>query len=198
MTRMTDDQQPELRWAPLPPKPHNRGRIWLIVGLVVAVLAIIGVLLFLFLPRAETPDPGASGTPSPSASPSDSATPTPTAEPTDPPVQTEAPPVVDPSVEAFRTQVAPRLGDAATGLDIVSGSSGQDAVSVVDQLQFDLQSLADTPAPSSISTQWDEGLSTYSQSLTDLRDALSGGSSTAAALDGARAALQSLDDLVGL
>ena len=32
---MTDDQQPELRWAPLPPKPRNRGRIWLIVGLVV-------------------------------------------------------------------------------------------------------------------------------------------------------------------
>lgn len=195
---MTDEQQPELRWAPIPPKPRNTGRIWLIVGLVVAALAIVGVLLFLFLPRGDSPEPGASGTPSPSASPTASATPSPTAEPTEPPVQTEAPPVVDPSVEAFRTQVAPRLQDAATGLDIIAGSSGQDAVSVVDQLQFDLQSLADTPAPTSIRAQWDEGLSAYSQTLTDLRSALSAGSNTSAALDGARTALKNLDGLVGL
>ena len=192
---MTDDQQPELRWAPLPPKPSNRGRIWLIVGIVVAAVAIVGVLLFLFLPRGAAPEPVAS--PSASATPSASPTPTETAEPTEPPVQTEAPPVVDPSVEAFRTQVAPRLQDASTGLDLVESSSGQDAMSIVDQLQFDLQSLADTPAPSSIRTQWDDGLSSYSQQLTDLRSALSAGSSPAAALDGARTALQNLDDLVG-
>lgn len=192
---MTDEQQPELRWAPLPPKPSNRGRIWLIVGIVVAALAIVGVLLFLFLPRGAAPEPVES--PSASATPSASPTPTETAEPTEPPVQTEAPPVVDPSVEAFRTQVAPRLQDASTGLDLVESSSGQDAMSIVDQLQFDLQSLADTPAPSSIRTPWDDGLSSYSQQLTDLRSALSAGSSPAAALDGARTALQNLDDLVG-
>lgn len=194
---MTDEQQPELRWAPLPPKPRNRGRIWLIVGIVIAALVLVAVLLFLFLPRGQSPDPVAS--PSASATPTASPTPTstPTAEPTEPPVQTEAPPVVDPSVEAFRTQVAPRLQDAATGLDLVANATGQDAVSIVDQLQFDLQSLADTPAPSSIRTQWDDGLSSYSQQLTDLRSALSAGSSTAAALEGARTALQTLDDLVG-
>ncbi|SEB95395.1 hypothetical protein [Microbacterium hydrocarbonoxydans] len=192
---MTDEQQPDLRWAPLPPKPSNRGRIWLIVGIVIAVLAIVGVLLFLFLPRGAAPEPVAS--PTASATPSASPTPTQTAEPTEPPVQTEAPPVVDPSVEAFRTQVAPRLQDAATGLDLVANATGQDAVSIVDQLQFDLQSLADTPAPSSIRTQWDDGLSSYSQQLTDLRSALSAGSSTTAALDGARTALKNLDDLVG-
>lgn len=192
---MTDEQQPDLRWAPLPPKPSNRGRIWLIVGIVIAVLAIVGVLLFLFLPRGAAPEPVAS--PTASATPSASPTPTQTAEPTEPPVQTEAPPVVDPSVEAFRTQVAPRLQDAATGLDLVANATGQDAMSIIDQLQFDLQSLADTPAPSSIRTQWDDGLSGYSQQLTDLRSALSAGSSTAAALDGARTALQNLDDLVG-
>lgn len=192
---MTDEQQPDLRWAPLPPKPSNRGRIWLIVGIVIAVLAIVGVLLFLFLPRGAAPEPVAS--PTASATPSASPTPTQTAEPTEPPVQTEAPPVVDPSVEAFRTQVAPRLQDAATGLDLVANATGQDAMSIIDQLQFDLQSLADTPAPSSIRTQWDDGLSGYSQQLTDLRSALSAGSSTAAALDGARTAQQNLDDLVG-
>jgi len=194
---MTDEQQPELRWAPLPPKPSNRGRIWLIVGIVIAVLAIVGVLLFLFLPRGAAPKPVESPSASASPSASPTPTPTPTAEPSDPPVQTEAPPVVDPSVEAFRTQVAPRLQDAATGLDLVANATGQDAVSIVDQLQFDLQSLADTPAPSSIRTQWDDGLSGYSQQLTDLRSALSAGSSPTAALDGARAALQNLDDLVG-
>lgn len=199
---MTDEQQPELRWAPLPPKPSNTGRIWLIVGLTVAALAIIGVLLFLFLPRGDTPDPAASSTPSPSASPTESSAPTPSPTPTDatpqPPVQTEAPPVVDPSVEAFRTRVGPPLQDAAQGLDIVAGSSSQDAASVVDTLQQDAQRMADTPPPSSISAAWSDGLIAYSQRLTDLRTALAGGSSSAVALQDARAALQSLNDLVGL
>lgn len=196
---MTDEQQPELRWAPLPPKPSNRGRIWLIVGLVVAVLAIVGVLLFLFLPRGETPQPGASATPSASASPSETPSGSPTATGTpEPPVQTEAPPVVDPSVEAFRTQVSPQLQDASQGLDIVANSSGQDAVSVVDTLQQDTQRLSDIPPPSSISAQWQDALVAYSQTLTDIRSALTAGSSTTSAVADARAALQALNDLVGL
>ena len=35
---MTDEPQPELRWAPLEPAPSNRGRVWLIVGLGVPVI----------------------------------------------------------------------------------------------------------------------------------------------------------------
>ncbi|GAA1240190.1 hypothetical protein JOF42_001785 [Microbacterium phyllosphaerae] len=198
---MTDEQQPELRWAPLPPKPSNKGRIWLIVGLIVAALVIVGVLLFLFLPRGDAPEPGTTATPSPSATPT--ASPTPTAAPTptatpDPPVQTEAPPVADPSVAAFRNQVGPRLQDAAQGLDIIAGSSGQDAVSIVDTLQEDAQRIADTPPPSSINSPWNDGLFAYSQKLTDLRSALTAGSNTSAALDDVRAALQTLNGLVGL
>lgn len=193
---MTDEQQPELRWAPLPPKPSNTGRIWLIVGLIVAALVVVGVLLFFLLPRGASPEPGASGTPTPSGTPS--ATATPTQEPTDPPVQTEAPPVADPSVEAFRSQVSGPLQDAGQGLDIAAGSSGQDAVAVVDSLQLDAQRLSDTPPPSSIAAPWRDGLQAYSQSLTALSDALSEGSDSAAALTDARAALKTLTDLVGL
>lgn len=197
---MTNDQQPELRWAPLPPKPSNRGRIWLIVGLALAAIAIVGVLLFLFLPRGESPDPGVSASPGPTATATSSPTPQPTATqgPTEPPAQTEAPPVVDPSVQSFRTQVAGRLQDAAQGLEFVGGATGQDAVSIVDTLQQDAQRLAETPPPSSISAKWNDGLSAYSARLTDLRSALESGSSITGPLSDARSALQTLDDLVGL
>lgn len=202
---MTDDgQQPELRWAPLPPKPSNRGRIGLIVGLIVAALVIAGVLLFLLIPRGDAPTPGTSGTPSPTASPTRTPTPAPTssptaiAEPTEPPVQTEAPPAVDPSVETFRGQVGGWLDDAGRGLELVAGLDGQDASSVVQTLQEDAQRLSDAQPPSSIAAQWRDGVGAYAQSLADLHSAVDRGADTAAARSNALSALQNLKSSVGL
>lgn len=201
---MSDEQQPasepELRWAPIEPKPSNAKRNWLIAGVAVAALMVVAVLLFFLIPRGDEPTPDASGTPTPttSASPTASPTPTskPTAEPTVPPV-TE-PPVVDPSIEAFRGQVSGWLGDAGTGLDIVAGSPGQDALPVIDTLQEDAQRLSDAQPPSSILEQWYSGVETYAESLTALRTAVSSGSGVADAVDVAHMALRTLNDTVGL
>ena len=199
---MSDEPQPELRWAPIPPKPKRTGRIWLIVGLVVAALVVVGVLLFFLLPRGTEPDAEGTASPSPSASASPSptasetATAQPTTEPTTP-VVTE-PPVVDPSIEAFRGQVSGWLGDAGTGLDIVSESTGQDALSVVDTLQEDAQRLASLQPPTSILEQWYGGVDTYSQKLKDLRAAVSAGSGVSGAIAATRTELADLKALVGL
>ncbi|MDN3443521.1 hypothetical protein [Microbacterium sp. APC 3901] len=205
---MTDDTQPDLRWAPLEPKPSNRGRVWLIVGLVVAALVVVGVLLFFLLPRGESPAPGASGSPSPSASPSASASASPSSSPT--PTQTELPqptaapepttpittppPATDPSVDAFRGQVQGWLDDALTGLQIVSETSGQDATAVIANLQADAQRLGETAPPASIESAWSAAVNDYNQKLSDLRaDADSG-----TAVDDARSAVNRLRDIIGL
>ncbi len=193
------DPQPELRWAPIPPAPRHRGRMWLIIGLIVAAVAIVGLVLFFVLPRGTAPEPGASSTPTPS--PSSSTTPTPTPTPTS--TETSAPvvtppPVVDPTIEAFRGQVSGWLNDALRGLDIVAGASGQDALPVVDSLQQDAQRLSDAQAPASIAEAWRDDLEIYSQRLSDLRSAVSAGSGVSGAVDAARAAAQDLRTLVGL
>ena len=208
---MTDEQQPDVRWAPMEPAPSNRGRIALIVGLVVAVLVVVGVLLFFLLPRGEAPTPGASGSPSPSASASPtasasaSATPVPTTEPEptttpDPSMTpvTTPPPVADPSLPAFRAQVQGRLDDALTGLDIVGETSGQDAVSVIDSLQDDAQRLAESAAPGSIEAGWNDGVGAYQQALTDLRSSAEGGTPASDVLTRARQAAENLRTLVEL
>lgn len=207
---MTDEPQPDLRWAPLEPKPSNRGRVWLIAGLVVAALVIVGVLLFFLLPRGESPTPGASGSPSPSASPSvsPSASPSSTQPPTEAPQPTSAPepttpittppPVADPSLDAFRGQVQGWLDDALTGLEIVNETSGQDALSVLDTLQADAQRLSGTVAPTSLASSWSDGVGSYAQKLEELRSAASSGASTGAAVAAARAAADELRALVGL
>jgi hypothetical protein len=199
---VTDEQQPELRWAPLPPKPSNRGRVWLIVGLAVAALAILGVLLFFLVPRGEvapdpTPSPSPSSTATPTPTPTPTATPTATAEPSEPPVQTEAPPVVDPSVDTFRDQISVWLGAAAPGLDRMSGLTGEDALSVVQTLEEDAQRMSSVVAPSSIGAQWSEAMATYGKSLSDLRTAVASGTGTSTTVSAAQAALQRLYDLVG-
>ncbi|MCK2026937.1 hypothetical protein KZC56_11550 [Microbacterium sp. SSW1-47] len=202
---MTDPQepQPELRWAPLPPTPERKGRVWLIVGLSVLALAIIGALLFFLLPRGDGPTPAPSASPSPSSTPTPTETPTPTATPTAGPQPSQTPivtqpPVVDPTVEAFRGQVSGPLADALRGLDIVAGASGQDALPVVDTLQEDARRLSDLPAPSSIADSWRDGTASYTQRLSELRTAITDGGNTAGAVDAARTAAQSLRSLVGL
>nr|WP_314843673.1 hypothetical protein [uncultured Microbacterium sp.] len=202
---MTDEQQPEVQWAPIEPKPKNPGRLWLIVGLVVAALVIVAVLLFFLLPRGESAAPGETASPTPSASATASATPAPTdsaapSEEPDPSMTpiTTPPPVPDPSVDAFRGQVQGWLDDARTGLDIASETSGQDALSVIESLQADAQRLGETAAPSSIATEWQDAVGAYYQRLTDLRTAVSGGSDSGPAIDAARSAAEELRGLVGL
>jgi hypothetical protein len=207
---MTDEPQPDLRWAPLEPKPSNRGRVWLIVGLVVAALVIVGVLLFFLLPRGESPAPGASGSPSPSASPSESPStspsPSPSTTPTDVPQQTAAPepttpvttppPAADPSVDAFRGQVGGWLDDALTGLQIVSETSGQDSAAVIASLQADAQRLGETVPPGSIESAWSAAVDEYNQALSALSSDVAAG--TPATVDNARSAVNELRGIVGL
>lgn len=193
---MTDDPQPDVRWAPIEPKPRNRGRVWLIVGLVAAALVIVGVLLFFLLPRGEQPVPGASGTPTPTATSTATATPVPTSTPTSEPTQTPVttpPPPADPDIATFRGRVQQWLDDALTGLDILEESSGQDAASVVETLQADAQRLAETIPPSSIENDWTDAVSTYSARLSDLS-----GAPSAASIEAARSAAQDLRGLIGL
>lgn len=199
---MSDEPQPELRWAPIEPKPSRAKRLWLIAGIVLAALIVAVIVFIALLPHGEKPD--AEGTPSPrptssstpTSSPSPTATVEPTDEPTAPPV-TE-PPVVDPSIDAFRGQVSGWLGDGGRGLDIVAGASGQDALPVIDTLQEDAQRLSDAQPPTSISEQWYGGIDAYSQKLKDLRSAVSAGSGVSPAVDAAREALTNLRTLVGI
>lgn len=195
------DEQPEVRWAPIEPKPKNRGRIWLIVGIGVAALAIVGALLFFLLPRGDAPEPGASGSPGPSSSPTETSSPTPgatsTTDPSEPPAVTPPAPV-EPTIDAFRDQVSGWLTDAPQGLDIIAGSSGTDALSVVDSLVQDAQRMSDTQPPSSLDAQWRDGVSAYAERLNELRTAISESGNTSGAVEAARSAVQNLRSLVGL
>lgn len=201
---MSDEPQPELRWAPFEPKPSRAKRVWLIAGIVLAALIVAVIVFIALLPRGDKPDADGTASPSPFATASSTPTPTPTPSPTaDPtteptaPVETE-PPVVDPSAEAFRGQVSGWLGDAGRGLDIVAGASGQDALPVIDTLQQDAQRLSDAQPPASILEQWYSGVSTYAQKLQDLRSAVSAGAGVPGAVDAARTELAAVKALVGL
>ncbi|MDP3951882.1 hypothetical protein [Microbacterium sp.] len=196
---MSDEQQPRAEWIFPEQKKSNKRRIWLIVGLSVLALAIVGALLFFFLPRGAEPEP----TPSPTATKTATPTPTPTSTPTPAPDSTTdpeptAPPVPDPDLATFAAQVQPRLDDASTGLTIAAGSSGQEAAQVVESLQQDAGRLSDAAAPSSISSAWYEGVGRYNGRLGELRGAIESGSDTQGAMDAATAALQELRTLVGL
>ncbi|MGV2983031.1 hypothetical protein ACNPNP_04915 [Microbacterium sp. AGC85] len=205
---MSDEQQPRAEWIFPEPKKSNKRRIWLIVGLSVLALAIVATLLFFLLPRGGEPEP--TPTPTDSASPSPTPTVTPTATATPPPTsppptvappeepETTPPPVPDPDVPTFAAQVQPRLDDAATGLRIVSESSGHDAIQVIETLQQDAGHLSGAAAPSSISSEWYSAAGDYSKRLGELRGAFESGSGTQSALDSATTSLQRLRALVGL
>lgn len=200
---MSDGQpqpQPELRWAPLPPKPKRAWKVWTIAGIVVVALIVSIIVLFVLLNPGGEPDVEGTASPTPSVSVSPSPSEPPTVEPTDEPTvpAVTEPPVVDPSVEAFREQVSVWLESAPTGLDIVSQSSGQDALTVVDTLQEDAQRLSDAQPPSSILEQWYSGVSAYAETLGALRTAVTSGSGVPAAVESARVAVQDLNAIVGL
>lgn len=192
------DPQPDVRWAPIPPKPNNRGRIWLIVGLSVLAVAIVAALLFFLIPRGETTVPDATASPSPSASATEiavSPSPSETTEPTEPtePSEPTPPPPVDPDIATFRDQVSPRLDDANTGLGFVADAGSQEeAASILEQLQIDAQQLVEIVPPSSIASQWRDAVAAYSARLEKLRS----GAGSDGALDDARRSLEDLRSLI--
>ncbi|WP_144877226.1 hypothetical protein [Microbacterium sp. 1.5R] len=203
---MSDEHQPDLQWGPLEQKPRNAGRVWLIVGLVVAALVVAAVLLFMLLPRGGAPGPDATASNSPSPSPSVSASATPTPSPSEEPTAepepsqtpvTTPPPPADPDIEVFRGRVQALLDDAQTGLGLVSETSGQEAAGYVDSLRGDVQRLADNPAPASIEAEWRAALDDYAARLEDLRSAVGADSGVPAAVEAARGALRELRAVTG-
>jgi hypothetical protein len=195
---MTDEPQPELRWAPIEPKPRNHGRVWLIIGLSVLALLVVAALLFFLLPRGGTPAPDASTSPTATTTPTPTQTPSalPSVSP-DPttPVDTP-PPVQDPSLPAFRDRVGVWLESALVGLDIVSEGDG-DLESVLNTMQGDAQRLTEALPPSSIAEDWDSTTREYSSRLSALRSAVTSGSNVGQAVDAARVSVDELRSLAG-
>lgn len=185
-------EQPDVRWAPMEPKPRRAGRIWLIVGLSVAAVVIVAVVLFFLLPRDGGTAPGPEGTPT-----SEQTTAPEGADPSGTPVATP-PPVTEPTDEVFRGQVQEWLESSSTGLEIVSETSGTEALSVIDTLQADAQRLAELTAPSSVQPRWGDTLTDYATRLADLRIAATAGDDTSSLVTEAETSLRALRDIVGL
>lgn len=188
---MSDDQQPEAVWV-FPEKKRSTSRIWLIVILSVAAVAIVAALLWFFLFHGDE-EPGP--TPSPTTSETSSASPSPDETPT---VDPSEPPVPDPDLATFTTTVQPRLDDAVRGLDLVTQLDGDGAVQIVDTLQIDADWLNGTAAPSSIADEWSGVVSTYATRLAELRTAYEDGVDATSALDAARTALADVRTTAGL
>lgn len=206
--------QPEYVWAFPPERQRHPGRVWLIVVLSLVAVAIVGAVLWftVFAAPSATPSPtptasvspssSASPSPSPSASasatPSATETPSPSTSPAPTPQETvsEPPAPVDPEIPAFRDQVQPRLGEANTGLDFLSTTSGPDASMLVSDLRADALRLVESPAPSSISSAWQGSVDGYLGALDALDAAIAAGSDLSAAIDNARGEIAILNDLL--
>ena len=197
---MSDDHQPEAVWELPDEKKRNsdRGRIWLIVALVIVAIAIICVPLYFLLAHGDetepTPTPSSSASPMPTTTPTatPTATPDPTTEPTPDPTQPSVP-----DLATFTEQVQPRLDDAVRGLQLVTDNIDLGA-QIVDSLQQDATVLSDTAAPSSIADDWSTAVSHYASALNELRGAYDNGTDPQAALDAASTALQEVRAIVGL
>lgn len=203
---MSDEKQPEAVWY-FPPEKNKRWKVWLLIGIGVLAVALVVAFLFVALPSAYKPEPTASpsispsatatSTPMPSPTPTDAPSPTasPSAPATEEPTQ---PPVTDPDLDDFAAQVQPVLDDAVTGLGYASEDGGQSGANDVALLQEDAQRLSDTVAPSSIASDWADGVSAYLDRLDTLQAAYSSGNGVSSAESGARSALNALRSLVGL
>ncbi|MFE6995294.1 hypothetical protein ACFVAE_05000 [Microbacterium sp. NPDC057659] len=200
-------QEPEYVWSFPPEQKRHPGRVWLIIGLSFAAVAVAVALFLLFLPRSA-PVAQPTDTPSPTTSPTSTETPTATPTPTPTPTSTTAPtpsappatspPPADPSLAVFRDKVRPVLTDADTGLRMLGSMNGQDAVQVVDQLRQDAERLSDMVAPSSIASAWRTRTDAYLGALSQLQKAYADGASTDAPMKSALSAEKSLKQLVGL
>lgn len=199
------EPQPEYVWA-FPEEKPARGRVWLIVGLVVLAVAIAATVFWLFirpsLGAVQTPAPtvSASASPSPASTPSATPTPTPTPSPSSvpsaEPTASAPPPPPAPDISAFRQNVTPVLSDAQRGLQIAGESDPQEAAQNVGFLQEDAGRLSDFVAPSSISAQWGTRLDDYTRSLQSLRTAYERGGSADSELSAASRALTALKGVV--
>jgi cytoskeletal protein RodZ len=199
--------EPEYVWSFPPEQKRRPGRVWLIVGLSVAAVAVAVALFLLFLPRSA-PVSQPTDTPSPTTSPTSTETPTATPTPTPAPTSTTSPtpssppatspPPADPGLPVFRDKVRPVLTDADTGLRMLGSMSGQDAVQIVDQLRQDAERLSDMVAPSSISSAWRTRTDAYLSALSQLQSAYADGASTDAPMKSTLSAEKSLKQLVGL
>ena len=197
---MSDEQQPRAEWIFPEQKKKHPGRVWLIVGLAVAAVIIVGVLLFFLIPRDQTPAPATSESPSPSAtsSPTPSASPSDTTEPEPSITPNPSPqPDSDPDLETFTAEVQPRLDDAVRGLDLVQDNQDVGA-QIVDSLQQDAEILSGSAAPNALTDDWNAALADYTGALNGLRDALDDGSDPQGAIDESRASLNTLRELVGI
>lgn len=180
------EPQPEYVWAYSDEKPR-RGRVWLIIGLSVAAIAIAAAVFGLFFrpgaPGAEpsaTPSSSATASATPTATATVTPTPTPSSSPTPTsspePEPTQAPPAPsDPGVAVFREKVTPTLDAAATGLGYARDESSEAAMQDIMLLQDDAERLNETVPPASIAARWRDALSTYAKSLEALRAAYESG-----------------------
>lgn len=193
---MSDEQgRPEWVFAEQK-KRTDKGQIWLIVGLVVFALLLIGALLFFLIPRDDEPGSAPAPTETAESTQSPPSTSSPSAEPTEG-AQTDPPPVPEPDLETFKAQVQPRLDDATRGLDLVAQNLDLGA-QIVESLQNDANILSDTPAPSSIAEGWSTAVAEYASKLAEVRATYDDGSDPQPALDAASTALQEVRALVGL
>ncbi|WP_175985929.1 hypothetical protein [Microbacterium tenebrionis] len=196
------DGQPRPEWIFPEEKKRDKGRIWLIVGLSVIALAIVGTLLFFLcaargpVPSPPLPSPTASSTTS-SPTPTSDSTPTPTSAPTSTSEPAPSRRRADPGMDVFVEKVRPRLDDGVRGLQLVQDNMDLGA-QIVDSLQNDAAVLSDTPAPSSLAAEWSDMVTQYSSKLGDLRAAYDNGSDPHAPLEAASTALQKVRALVGL
>ncbi|MEV7620321.1 hypothetical protein AB0N59_09275 [Microbacterium sp. NPDC089321] len=208
------EPQPEYVWA-FPEETPRRSRMWLMIGLAVAAIAVAtAVVLAVVRPWETAAEPSSSSTvsptpsvppsSSPSASPTPLTSPTPSSTPTpapstEPPAPTSppAPPAPsDPALPVFRDKVQPRLDDAATGLTYAQDASGEEGVQIADQLRDDAGRLSDVVPPTSIARAWRAGVQDYAQALDALRAAFAQGGSTSSQISTARAKLAALNDLI--
>jgi cytoskeletal protein RodZ len=192
---MSDEQQPRAEWIFPAEKKRNRGRMWLIIGIVIAGLIIAAVVAFFLIVRggAATPTARPTTTDSSVPTPPSSTTPTETS-PTDP--APTPPPAPSPDIETFTAQVQPRLDDAVRGLQLVRDNLDLGA-QIVDSLQNDAATLSDTPAPESVAAEWTDAVAQYMTRLNELRSAYDDGSDPQAPLSAAEAALTRVRAVVG-
>lgn len=185
---MSEDRAPDAHRAAASEGTPGRGRIWLIVGLVIAIVAVAAVVLLFVLPRSGDTAPTQSPTPAVST-PTGSAEPSPS--PSDDPSPTPQPTELEPAAQRIDDQ----LGEALADLDAISDSPADVSLGIVDELQDAAQRLSDSLPGAGIEDAYDE-LQAYSAALTDVRSALADGGSVTAALETARSALSELREAV--
>lgn len=205
---MSGERQPEYIWD-FGRRRRHPGRVWLIVGLTAAAIAIAAALFMMFgLPHMtggslSRPVPTSSEVPSAAPAVTPSATPTQTSPATPPPTHTPepapAPPSpapADPGLADFRNKVAPVLEAAKTGLAYAREEGGMAAMQDVMLVQQDAERLTESVAPSSVAQRWADAVEDYARTLEALRSAYERGQDAASADRAATAALNRLNDIV--